>query len=267
MNKLTTFSILNLGFKYLKKNFKILLKEFGIPVLLFVFGTYLIFQPILQPFSINSLENQFIYPSNTFFCLLLGTAFIIYGTWKALCSCVLLIYSLKENQNPIDYNFYKEKFNIRKCDFKIALKTLGKYYFCFLIPYILIIILAIFFALIGQPMLHWYLLPIGCITYFIIFFILIHFAIKTFYFFQIFAIEENLNPKEIIKRCYEFTKGHFWFTFRIGLCLTLISLIPAIISIGAIMAFVLTFIITFALIPITIVAGYYGYKKINENIK
>ncbi len=266
MNNFSVFGVLNSGFSYLKKNYNQLAKEFLVPVLLFLFGTYLLFEP-LKFVALRGANAFLSTPFGACLYLSIGACLIIFGTWKILCSCILLIYSLKDNQEPVEYSIYQEKLNSRKNDFKIALKTLGKYYFSFLIPYILMIILGMFFALIGQPLLSFYLLPFGVAIYAVLFFVLIHFAIKTFYIFQIFALEEDLNPKEIVKRCYELTKGHFWYTCKIFVCLTLISLIPMIISLGEIMLFLVSFMVSFILIPITIVAGFLGYRKIIENIK
>lgn len=265
MNNFSVFNVLNAGFLYLKENFNPLAKEFFTPVLLFLLGTYMIFQPCKANIAGYS---QFIETNalNTIFYIVIGTFLTIWATWKMLCSCVILIYSLNDNQKPADYSAYYEKFNSRKKEFKLALKNLGKYYLYFLIPYIVLILIAIISAALSKPELALAIVPIGCVLYIVLFFILIHFIVKTFYIFQIFALEENQNPENIVDRCYELTKGHFWYTFKIFICITIFSLIPTFFSIGEIMLFLVSFLVSFALIPITIVAGYLGYKKIIERI-
>lgn len=266
MKNYSVLGVLNAGFSYLYKNYNQLAKEFLVSILFLLLGTYLLFQP-LKLSVLSSFADSLMNPFGACLYLACGACLVIYGTWRILCSCVVLIYSLKEEQDPVEYSAYQEKFNSRKKEFKIALKTLGKYYLSFLIPYVLMIVFGVIFALVGQPLLSFYLLPIGIAIYSVLFFVLIHFAIKTFYIFQIFALEEDLNPKNIVKRCYELTKGHFWYTFGIFICLTLISFIPMIFSIGEVMMFLISLIVTFVLIPLTIVAGFLGYKKIIENIK
>ena len=115
-----------------------------------------------------------------------------------------------------------------------------------------------------MPTLVFLLIGILTIIYLVLFFALIHFMIKTFYILQIFTIEEDVNPKKIVKRCYELTEGHFWYTFGIFFALTIISFVPTFFSFNEILAYIVSFITTLVLVPVTIVSGYIGYRKIIE---
>ena len=256
-NNFSIFGTIKNGFKYTTKNIIPISKELFISVAFLIVGSIIFFMP-LSKLASNAIQSSIL------FNMVIGAVLITIGTWLALCSCLKIVYSLKENQNPVNYATYNLKLAERKKDFKHALFNLGKYYLLFAVPYLVAIFIIFISAILNMPAISILLIPILGIVYFILFFVLIHFMTKTFYILQIFAIEEDLNPKKIVKRCFELTNGHFWYTFGIFFILTIISFIPSFFGFNEIIAYIISFATTIVLIPITIVAGYMGYRKIIE---
>ena len=260
-----------LGFRFFADNFKEIFKYFAMPLFVTLLGLNLACMPIYNIVQANRTPGSADpHPVSTILYLFFGAVLTIYGTWKALLACLYIIYAVKNETKTQSFSVFDEIVKSRKKDFIKSLGQLAKYYFYWLAPFLVAMFFMFFAFAINKPSIYYVTLGATALVYQILNLFLIWFVIKTFLILQIFVCEENLEPKNIIKRCFEVVhKKGFTFTFVLVLIFAFLSLLPFLfmsqitlgLEAGLIISFSITLLVNFIIIPIYLVAGYYTYKR------
>jgi len=229
--------------------------------LVMYFALILLFSVAL---SINVPNLLGIWFNNTFDAFLsavFGLIILFLAFWYTLLSCLRILYALKNG----NFNC-KENIKKRQKDFwAVVCYPFAYYFFCvaplFLWPFIIHIFgghLAL--RLFGVVIALFYQILVCVLPWFIV---------KGFLLLQVFVLEDNLKPKDVIGRSFDIAEEDcFWFIVQL-LAISIFILFICLLCFGeknAYIALTVFQFVIFILIPINLVAGYYTYKKFVKNV-
>lgn len=216
------FEMFGWGFEFFAKNFSIFFKELFLPITMQVIGLLLSVMPVVYLTKSLNLSGEALVPYVVPIIILLIFGLILYtvGFWKYLLQFCYLTLASRDyfSEKYVDILEYKKDISKRNADY--AKMLLWATLYGVLILFIGIFIATVFLSLKTSG---GRLLAILCYVATIV--SLIIYSLKIFPTVPIFALEENIAPKEVIKRSFEISKNSLLLIFATQFLLGIVALI------------------------------------------